>query len=165
MKLFAFRGIRVLVDPILIVLLAVAALLGVGRDMVLMFAFVFGHELCHTLMAIALGVEIDEIELLPFGGVARARGMDRVVGWREVLIALVGPLFNFLCAWCCLMAAKLWPQFAPALLTPVYLNLTMGCFNPVSYTHLAWTPRRRLPSAPGKTAWWPYPALPYPVKR
>ena len=80
-------------------------------------------------MAIALGVEIDEIELLPFGGVARARGMDRVVGWREVLIALVGPLFNFLCAWCCLMAAKLWPQFAPALLTPVYLNLTMGCFN------------------------------------
>ena len=129
MKLFAFRGIRVLVDPILIVLLAVAALLGVGRDMVLMFAFVFGHELCHTLMAIALGVEIDEIELLPFGGVARARGMDRVVGWREVLIALVGPLFNFLCAWCCLMAAKLWPQFAPALLTPVYLNLTMGCFN------------------------------------
>ena len=61
MKLFAFRGIRVLVDPVLIVLLAVAALLGVGRDMVLMFAFVFGHELCHTLMAIALGVEIDAV--------------------------------------------------------------------------------------------------------
>src|SRR5215475_2677246 len=38
-----------------------------------LFLSVFGHELSHALMARAEGIEIEEIVLHPFGGLARLR--------------------------------------------------------------------------------------------
>src|SRR6266542_6005111 len=38
-----------------------------------LFLSVFGHELSHALMARAEGIEIEEILLHPFGGLARLR--------------------------------------------------------------------------------------------
>ena len=49
---------------------AIAWLLGVITTAGL-FLSVFGHELSHALMARAEGIEIDEIVLHPFGGLAR----------------------------------------------------------------------------------------------
>lgn len=51
------------------------------------------HELCHVLMAKALGYRISSIELEPFGFIARLEETiaDR---WDELLIASSGPLFS-----------------------------------------------------------------------
>ncbi len=51
------------------------------------------HELCHALMAKALGYRISSIELEPFGFIARLEKniADR---WDELLIASSGPLFS-----------------------------------------------------------------------
>ena len=38
-----------------------------------LFLSVFGHELAHALMAKAEGIEIEEIVLHPFGGLARLK--------------------------------------------------------------------------------------------
>ncbi|HWS28478.1 MAG TPA: site-2 protease family protein [Clostridia bacterium] len=51
------------------------------------------HELCHALMARALGYTIGVIDLEPFGFVARLE--ERVLErWDELLIAAAGPLFS-----------------------------------------------------------------------
>lgn len=70
------------------------------------------HELCHALMAKALGYAISAIELEPFGFVARLRGSvpER---WDELLIAAAGPLFS-LVAGMAFLAAKsaAWESFS-----------------------------------------------------
>jgi Zn-dependent protease/CBS domain-containing protein len=69
-------------------LLAMATTLG-------LFMSVFGHELSHALMARAEGIEIEEIVLHPFGGLARMR-KEPESPRAEFRIAIAGPAASFL---------------------------------------------------------------------
>ena len=71
-------------------LLAISSTLG-------LFLSVFGHELSHALMARAEGIEIDEIVLHPFGGLARLRS-EPDSPRAEFRIAVAGPAASFLFA-------------------------------------------------------------------
>lgn len=62
-----------------------------------LFISVFGHELSHALMARAEGIEIEEIVLHPFGGLARLRTQPQNPG-SELRIAMAGPAASFLFA-------------------------------------------------------------------
>ncbi|HEY7785710.1 MAG TPA: site-2 protease family protein [Pyrinomonadaceae bacterium] len=62
-----------------------------------LFISVFGHELSHALMARAEGIEIEEIVLHPFGGLARLRSEPQNPG-AELRIAMAGPAASFLFA-------------------------------------------------------------------
>ncbi|HEV2885182.1 MAG TPA: site-2 protease family protein [Pyrinomonadaceae bacterium] len=62
-----------------------------------LFLSVFGHELSHALMARAEGIEIEEIVLHPFGGLARLR-MEPQNPRAEFRIAIAGPAASFLFA-------------------------------------------------------------------
>lgn len=62
-----------------------------------LFLSVFGHELSHALMARAEGIEIEEIVLHPFGGLARLRKEPEGPG-AEFRIAIAGPAASFLFA-------------------------------------------------------------------
>src|SRR6185503_16699966 len=62
-----------------------------------LFLSVFGHELSHALMARAEGIEIEEIVLHPFGGLARLK-TDPQNPRAEFRIALAGPASSFLFA-------------------------------------------------------------------
>jgi Zn-dependent protease len=62
-----------------------------------LFLSVFGHELSHALMARAEGIEIEEIVLHPFGGLARLRNQPQSPG-AELRIAMAGPAASFLFA-------------------------------------------------------------------
>ena len=73
---------------------AVAWLLGVVTTLGL-FLSVLGHELSHALMARAEGIEIEEIVLHPFGGLARLRNEPQNPG-AEFRIAVAGPAASFL---------------------------------------------------------------------
>jgi Zn-dependent protease len=59
-----------------------------------LFLSVFGHELSHALMARAEGIEIDEIVLHPFGGLARLRTEPQNPR-AEFRIAVAGPAASF----------------------------------------------------------------------
>ena len=71
-----------------------AWLLGVITTLGL-FLSVFGHELSHALMGRAEGIEIEEILLHPFGGLARLRNEPHSPG-AEFRIAVSGPAASFL---------------------------------------------------------------------
>jgi len=62
-----------------------------------LFLSVFGHELAHALMARAEGIEIEEIVLHPFGGLARLRTQPQNPR-AELRIAVAGPAASFLFA-------------------------------------------------------------------
>lgn len=62
-----------------------------------LFLSVLGHELSHALMGRAEGIEIDEIVLHPFGGLARLR-TEPENPRAEFRIAIAGPAASFLFA-------------------------------------------------------------------
>ncbi len=72
----------------------VAWMLGIVTTLGL-FLSVFGHELSHALMGRTEGIEIDEIVLHPFGGLARLRSQPESPG-AEFRIAVAGPAASFL---------------------------------------------------------------------
>lgn len=60
-----------------------------------LFLSVFGHELSHALMARAEGIDIEEIVLHPFGGLARMRTQPQNPK-AEFRIAVAGPAASFI---------------------------------------------------------------------
>ena len=60
-----------------------------------LFLSVFGHELSHALMARMEGIEIEEIVLHPFGGLARLRSQPENPR-AEFRIAVAGPAASFI---------------------------------------------------------------------
>jgi len=75
---------------------AAAWILGVVTTVGL-FLSVLGHELSHALMGRAEGIEIEEIVLHPFGGLARLRNEPESPR-SEFRIAIAGPAASFLFA-------------------------------------------------------------------
>jgi Zn-dependent protease len=71
-----------------------------------LFLSVFGHELSHALMARAEGIEIEEIVLHPFGGLARLRSEPQNPR-AELRIAVAGPAASFLFALLAFVGAKI----------------------------------------------------------
>jgi Zn-dependent protease len=86
------RGIRGLppVEPV------AAWVLGIITTLAL-FLSVFGHELSHALVGRMEGIEIEEIVLHPFGGLARLKREPDTPG-AEFRIAVAGPAASFLFA-------------------------------------------------------------------
>lgn len=79
----------------LIGLFFVAGVLGKG---LIAFTIVLLHELAHVTAARRLGVNVSDVELLPFGGVSRLGGEMVIDPSKEVLVAAAGPFTNLLLA-------------------------------------------------------------------
>lgn len=89
-------GLWVMQGQLMPVGVVAAWVLGVVTTLGL-FLSVLGHELSHALMARAEGIEIDEIVLHPFGGLARLRNEPKSPG-AEFRIAIAGPAASFIFA-------------------------------------------------------------------
>ena len=95
MRIGRLFGIELYMNPFFLALLALFFVAGVlGRGLVA-FGVVFIHEMAHAVTARRFGVELNEVELLPFGGVARAGSELAVDPVRETYIAVAGPISNF----------------------------------------------------------------------
>jgi len=81
-----------------LVLLLTFSLVGLGLKALGVFLSVLWHEGAHALVAIALGYEVREIELLPFGGVARIERMNEAGSISEIAMAAAGPLASLVAA-------------------------------------------------------------------
>jgi len=92
MRVGTYLGIPVKVNPLFFALLAAASLLGLLPQALLLFASVLWHETAHVLTAKLHHLDVTEVELLPFGGVARFEALLQTNPRLEWRIAAVGPL-------------------------------------------------------------------------
>ena len=139
-------GIDVLVHWSFLVLLALAIVAGASGGsreiirgllwVVAIFSCVLIHELAHCVVAMRDGVIVDDILLLPIGGISQMRSIPTVAR-EELAIAAVGPLTSLGLAAVFAVAAlisgaHLWPPtllVGPWLVRLAWLNLILGGFN------------------------------------
>jgi len=118
-KLF---GIRFVINDFFILLMLGYALLGVLKETLLLFALVTVHELVHLLVARRFGIKAREVEIFPFGGVARIDGVLEHSPPAEIAVSLAGPACNLLLYG---LGLLFWPHFELFL----QANLMLGLFN------------------------------------
>lgn len=94
MRLGSYFGIPLKVNPFFILLLVAAFAYGRLWQALLLFAIVIWHESFHLLVAKVYRLQITDVELLPFGGVARLDAMLQFSPEIEWLVAIAGPLSN-----------------------------------------------------------------------
>lgn len=110
----------------LIVLFAFAGLAGKALAV---FAAVLWHEAAHAAAAAALGYRVREIELLPFGGVARIDRADTAGAASEIIMAAAGPLASLVLAAAVYLARESLPSYALWLDFYCQANLMLAFFN------------------------------------
>jgi Zn-dependent protease/CBS domain-containing protein len=105
-----------------------------GAATLLFFASLLAHELSHSVVARAKGIEVEGITLFIFGGMARTR-LESEVPEDEMLIAGVGPLMSFA------LAALFWglawaggqlgwsPAVNQVSIYLAFINLLLAVFN------------------------------------
>lgn len=111
-KLLSVRGIPVRVHATFLLILVWAAYIGLNTRAdagwvrgvafmvtltLLLFACVVLHELGHSLVAQVFGIEVQDITLLPIGGMARIKRMPQRP-LEEFVMAAAGPAVNILLA-------------------------------------------------------------------
>ncbi len=118
---------RIRVNLFFILLCVVYSALGLGWEILFIFVSVLVHELGHVVMAVALGVKVVEIEILPFGGQAKIDDFTGLEPDREIYIALAGPVVSLSLAG---IFYFLRPDIASAYL-PLFININLflGLFN------------------------------------
>jgi Zn-dependent protease len=96
----------------------------------LLFVSVLIHELAHSFVALARGLQARSITLFIFGGVSSLGG-DAKEASTEFLVAIVGPLTSFGLAGIAYVVALLVdvPQVDLVASYLVYINVVLGLFN------------------------------------
>lgn len=151
MNLFRVRGIQLAVHFSFFLLLAFVGYEGWGAGewegvivniltLLVLFTCVVLHEFGHSFTAMAFGVGVRRILLMPIGGMAEFDSIPRQPS-RELLITLAGPAVNFVIAallslfvsmpegWTLLSLPEYpatWAGFAQLV---IHWNLLMGIFN------------------------------------
>jgi Zn-dependent proteases len=122
-------GIQLVLNNWFLVLIVLFACAGLAGKALTVFAAVLWHEAAHAAAAVLLGFQVREIELLPFGGVARIERVDAAGTACEIIMAAAGPLASLvLAAAACLAregipSQKLWFEFY------CQVNLMLAFFN------------------------------------
>ncbi len=96
MRLGNVFGVTIIMNPFFLLLLVFAGLMGKVMPILLIFALVMWHEFAHTFVAVYHGLTVVEIELLPFGGVARIDELIQMDPAVEKIVAMAGPMSNLI---------------------------------------------------------------------
>ncbi|HOV69844.1 MAG TPA: M50 family metallopeptidase [Clostridia bacterium] len=128
MKIFRAGGMDIKINPFFLITIGVALITGYWKEAAIIVAVVTLHELSHALAAKALNIEVESIELLPFGAVARL-GDETLKPSDEIFSALAGPFSNLISVMLAVSLNKQWPQFFA--LEPVFVkySLMLAIFN------------------------------------
>ncbi len=87
-------GISFRFHPLFVLVMMCSVATGYFLELITLFGIVLIHELGHVAAARGYGWNVREIQLLPFGGVARIDSSGSVTAWKEIVVALAGPLQN-----------------------------------------------------------------------
>ncbi|MDF2547060.1 MAG: hypothetical protein K0R93_1958 [Anaerosolibacter sp.] len=98
MTFIKIAGIEIKINYLLCFTFIIFFIFGYIENAIISFIIVFLHELSHTIVAKILGYHIHDIEIFPFGGVARVEELISINPKDEIFIAVAGPIANLLMA-------------------------------------------------------------------
>ncbi|MDI6870533.1 MAG: M50 family metallopeptidase [Bacillota bacterium] len=98
MRLGRLFGVRIVLNNFFLLTLAGFGTIGLLPQALLLFAAVLAHELAHVVVARGMGLTVESVELLPFGGVARLADFLELDPEAERSVALAGPVTNLFLA-------------------------------------------------------------------
>ncbi len=96
MNIFKIKNINIRINIIMLAMFIVYFLLGQFIEITVMILIVLVHEFSHSIVARKYGFIIDEIDILPFGGVAKYKNIKIINPKEEIVICAIGPLSNLL---------------------------------------------------------------------
>lgn len=129
MRLITVFGVSLRINFFFMLLFILYWYLGVLGQALVIFTVVFLHEIGHVVAAVGYGVKVTEVELLPFGGVARVEGNFELNPVIESYIALAGPITNGFLALFGLVLKNLGVGNQEWLPFFIRCNLMLGLFN------------------------------------
>lgn len=122
-------GVELVVNNWFIAVVVLFAVAGLVNKVLLVFSAVLCHELAHTLMAAGLGYKVRQVELLPFGAVARIDNLADAGATSEILIAAAGPLASMVLAVLCYSIIKEAGNWKAIVEFLGEVNLMLALFN------------------------------------
>ncbi|MCL4516534.1 MAG: M50 family metallopeptidase [Firmicutes bacterium] len=129
MRIGKIFGVSIVLNPFFLLMLFGFGVAGLLPQALILFGIVLIHEASHLAVAKGYGLAVAEIELLPFGGVARIEGMIEFDPAVERAVALAGPLTNLFLAGICLILLRYAALPRETALQLIQNNLLMAGFN------------------------------------
>lgn len=96
MKLFKMFGIQIKISYLIFFILIFSMFFNYFTQLLVLIVVILVHELAHCYACMYYGIGISEIKIFVFGGVAKFRGYVEENPKQEAVIALAGPLLNFI---------------------------------------------------------------------
>ena len=129
MPLGTIWGIRLRLNPLFLLFFALWFFTGMAVEAGILCAVVLIHELAHALVARRWQLRVREIELYPFGGVARIDEQLELEPHVERRLALAGPAANLALAGAGIVLLNRTAMDEKLLLFFLQSNLVLACFN------------------------------------
>lgn len=127
MRVGKIAGVTIRLSPWFILILGVFSIAGLLTKALVVFLSVLWHEVAHALAARLLGYHVREVELLPFGGVARIERLSEADAKNDIFIALTGPVASFVLAGLIQIASGYFADWEANFYYQT--NLMLGWFN------------------------------------
>ncbi|MDI3480484.1 MAG: stage sporulation protein [Tepidanaerobacteraceae bacterium] len=86
---------EVKIDFFFILLILISLMAGLWYELIAAIMALGFHEIGHIAAAQSLGLRVDRIEILPFGGRIKIVNLDEATPEAEMLTVLAGPMVNF----------------------------------------------------------------------
>lgn len=123
------RGVTLSLHPLFVLVMLSSVITGHFLELITLFTLVFIHELGHAAAASLLGVRVLSIQMLPFGGVATMEEQSDMTAWKEIIIALAGPLQNGIMVVILLLFRAMQGDSSPFVSYLIESNLMIAMFN------------------------------------
>ncbi|OEF98038.1 hypothetical protein BHF71_03180 [Vulcanibacillus modesticaldus] len=92
---YSFERFKITINPFFWIIIIGAILTGQIVEIITLFAVVIIHEIGHLFTANSYQWKIIEIQLLPFGGMAKVEQITDSI-WEEFIVAISGPFQNLM---------------------------------------------------------------------
>ncbi|MCC5911580.1 MAG: M50 family metallopeptidase [Clostridiaceae bacterium] len=129
MKKFKIIGVTIKINHLLLPILVFSFYFGFFHKVITTLIVITIHELAHAFTSKYYGINILEIELFPFGGVAKTEGYLELDPMKEMIIAIAGPIANFIMLFIALAISHYAAVTMHIFSFFILANLTIALFN------------------------------------
>lgn len=90
------KNTNIVINVFILFIFVIYFIYGYILEIIIMMMSILIHEFSHITIARLYGVEINEVEMFPFGGIARYKNIRLTSPKEEILICIAGPLSNLI---------------------------------------------------------------------